>query len=138
MVAATRMITEEDAYNSIKKHRGRPTVLETADFVTGVQTGLSYRQAVNMKYAKTGLAVIALVIGDDKTWKMFVPNGKPKYQGVLEQLGRMYESGIFEVKELEDLVPHILNDIENGERSRDIEKNLRRLRQHYKELREHK
>lgn len=138
MVAATRMITEEDAYNSIKKHRGRPSVLETADLVTGVQAGLSYRQAVNMKYAKTGLAVIALVIGDDKTRKMFAPNGKPKYQGVLEQLGRMYESGIFEIKELEDLVPHILNDIENGERSRDIEKNLRRLRQHYKELREHK
>ena len=107
------MVTKEDAYNSIKKHRGRPTVLETADLIAGVQTGLSYRQAVNMKYAKTGLAIIALVLGDDKTLGMFVPNGKPKYQGVLEQLGRMYESGIFEVKELEDLVPHILNDIEN-------------------------
>lgn len=138
MVAATKIITEDDIINKAtnKKRRGRPTVLEAPELMAGAMRGQSYRQAVNRHYVLAGLAVVALAIGEDETAERFLPKGKPpKYSGVWEQLGRMEESGIFDLDELTGLVPDLLDDIAQGAKSRDIEKQLRQLRQIYKEAR---
>jgi len=136
MVAATRIITQEDALNSIKKRRGRPTVLETPDLIAGAQRGDSYRKAVNCKYALTGLALIKVEKGEDVIESTFYsnPNGL-KFQGVLEQIGRMYRSPYFDYDEVVDLLSQILDDIKSGEKSKDIEQRLRNLRAIYEAAR---
>ena len=131
MVAATRIITEEDVISSAtsKKKRGRPTVLSTQELLVGAQLRESYRQTVNSKYATTGGALVALAIGDEDFNTTFcTARGSFKYQGVLEQIGRYYLDEDFTEDDVDEVIRIALEEIGNGKKSKKIEKTLRFMR----------
>ena len=132
MVAATRIITQDDALNSAlkKKRRGRPTVLETRELVAGAQRRQSYRQAVNEKYSATGAALIMLAKGEDYFDSVFLDAHRNfKYAGVLEQIGRFYrDNDTFTKDEVDEVIEIALDEIGKGNKSKEIEKTLRQMR----------
>ena len=131
MVAATRMITKEDLLNAAlkKKKRGRPTVLDTEDIRASLHRRESFRQAVNSKYSIIGGAIVANEIGDDDYKQIFDDHkGGFRYQGVLEQIGRMYTDDAFDQDDLKEFIEIAISEILNGTKSRDLEKLLRATR----------
>ena len=131
MVAATRMVTKEDALKSVKenKGRGRPTVLETNDLIIGAQKKYSYRRAVNEKYSVAGGALVSIAIGDEDFNSIFVTaSGDFRYQGVLEQIGRYYYDDSFTSEDVDEVIKIALDEINKGEKSKDIEKALRKMK----------
>lgn len=137
MVASTRMITQEDCLNSVKKRPGRPTILETRELVVGCQRGASFRQAVNQKYSIHGGALVASITGQQYFEdNFFTARGDLKYQGVFEQIGRLSLDGTISDNDVDNLIREVLDDISSGAKSKEIEGRLRRLRnnlKHYKE-----
>ena len=132
MVAATRMIKKEDVIKCAtkKKQRGRPTVLDDPQYLLqAAQAKWSYRQTVNVHYAVTGAALVAIKIGDDEQDRIFNDGkGNFKYQGVLEQIGRYHYDDDFTDDDVSEVIKIALDEINKGEKSKDIEKALRKMK----------
>lgn len=135
MVAATRIITQEDAIRSIEKHKGRPTVLETAELVAGAQRGESFRRAVNRKYAVAGLAFMTDIMSEAEVKKNFVVHDRILYQGAFEQLGRFVYDDTLDRDEIQEVAEIVLNETRAGVKSKDLERRLKEMRRIYKAAR---
>lgn len=137
MEAATRIVTKQDILNTFKNaKRGRPTVLEQRDLVSAIQTGYSWRQAVNNKYVAIGFWAVSDYLDETKATEIFITTDKRRirYQGVLEQIGRvLYEvdrkdKTVFDVEDVVDMIKIALTEIEKGVPSKEIESKLRGAR----------
>ncbi len=105
------------------KKRGRPRkheIIETA------LPELEKRTAQNLYYAM--LAIIQFAEG--RTDSFFVTNkGNIRRQGIAEQIGRMYEDGTITEEQARELINTCKEDYKGGAAVKDIEANLRLLRQ---------
>ena len=137
MVAATKnkYIDAETIVRQTRKRKGRPCAIpkENISFLTaGAMAGKTWRQTTNNYYQSIGLSLVDEVIGDkEKTEEIFTDGHKLRYAGVLEQFGRMnalYEKEKCTAEELIDYVEKGLELIKEGEKSKEIEQNLRTIR----------
>lgn len=136
MVAATKKyIQAEDVIRQTNKRRGRPCAIPKENIyllTAGAVAGKTWRQTTNNFYQAKGLGVAHEVIDDDeKENEIFIDGKKLRYAGVLEQFGRMvilYEKDKITAENLVDYVFIGLDMINGGEKSKDIEKELRKVR----------
>lgn len=87
------------------------------------------RTAANMYFA---MKLIVDVIGEkpgDKNNFFITEKGNIRRQGIAEQLGRMLEADLITVEQAKELAQYAINDYNSGESVKQIEKNLRHLRQ---------
>ena len=112
-----------------KKKPGRPPIFSKV-ITTIWKDDHGNRGAVNLAYVCCGLEYLQEMIGKDETTAIFQNkvNGNFRYQGALEQLGRNIISNLFTDEELNEMANLILQKIEAGEKSKDIEKGLRNIR----------
>ena len=123
--------------NSEKGKRGRPAAFPKS--CTWIWEGdHGHRGAVNLNYFCVGFDYIKdeILHNVDKARATFSSlTGRLKYQGPVEQLGRMIASNLFSPKESEEAALLLLQEIEKGTKSKDIEAGLRNVRKTYKERR---
>lgn len=121
--------------NTEKRGRGRPPAFSPA-YISIWTEGHGRRGAINNAYMSQGLGYMQEMIGSAETLTVFkTETNGIKYQGPLEQLGRIIESGLFMPEEIEEAAALLLQEIEKGTKSKDIEAGLRNIRKTYKEAR---
>ena len=90
------------------------------------------RSKVNYHYASTGLSAIYEIYGTTEERKDSIKAcfglGKIKKVGVLEQVGRITESGDFTEDEIENTVYNVIFAVIKGYKCKDLEKQLRQYR----------
>lgn len=130
MVAATD-IKPEDIVRHTKPHKGRPCIIpkENISVLTaGMLNGQSWRQTINGYYQSLGLGVVYAFHGECYANELFTNGKKLKFAGVLEQIGRFSNDNAFAIEDLESVVNIAIKEIESGEKSKNIEARLRKIR----------
>lgn len=136
MVAATetKTIKPDDILRQLNKRRGRPCVIPKEDIsvlTAGMMKGDSWRQTINGYYQSVGLGWMYAIIGKEEANKIFTKGKKLKFAGVLEQIGRMGEvenKGLVSFEEMEEVLKIAIEEILAGEKSKEIEKRIRKIR----------
>lgn len=127
-----------EAATKNKRRPGRPPAFPK-EFTYTWEGDHGHRGAVNLSYFLIGLRYIRdeILHSEDRARATFsnLKTGRLKYQGPLEQLGRMIESELFTPEEIEEAAVLLLREIENGTRSKDIETGLRNVRKTFKDAR---
>lgn len=107
-----------------KKRRGRPPKFSDITY-----TGWNYeskRTAQNLHYV--GITVID-IMGASPGSFFVTEKGNFRRQGIAEQIGRIYDSGLLDKEQCKELLDTVIQDYENGETVKTIEKNLQGFKQ---------
>ena len=111
------------------KKRGRPRspAGEAAIlFQQAVNPENGLRENMNFYYASSLLDALG---GKLENGSFFLsPRGKIRRQGILEQIGRMYEHELITQEEARELINQCMHDYDAGQTVKEIEARLRTLR----------
>ena len=112
-----------------KKKRGRPRTPAgemAIVFQRNVNPNNGLRGNMNRYYAAS---LLLELYGKVEEGNFFLSSrGEIRRQGILEQIGRMYEHGLITKEEAQSLTSQCIQDYEAGRTVKEIEKNLRALR----------
>ena len=114
-----------------KKQKGRPKKFDTSLYA--LFNDKEARAAQNTYYAS--LAIHELL--DERPGGFFVTcRGNIRRQGIAEQLGRLYDTGVIDKEQGRELAQTVMEEYNNGATAKEIETKLRTFRRSLQEATE--